>query len=388
MVEDRWQQNLVFGRRASGFLKPLAGMICLFWILLVSACAGRPGFRVDPLPAYDALFERRQGWTGADGAYSLALSEDSLLWMFGDTWVGEIRNGAHVEAVIVNNSLAVQTGIAPGKAALDFYFSRTAGGRPAAFFGPDEERGWFWIYHGVRTRRGLYLFLVQIEPTEAPPSAGFEPVGTWLVHVANPLDSPDHWRVTRNRIPWENFTSRGATFFGSWILKKGSWIYVYGTTEEIVDGFHRKYMILARVSEEDLSRFDRWRFYVKGKWSSDFSAAERLCADIANEFSVSFLDARGKWVAVYSAGGLGRHISARFAPNPWGPWSDPRILYHCPEMQWGKDIFCYAAKAHPALAAAADEIIITYVANSTDFYKMAADTRLYRPRFLRAIFPP
>ena len=51
-----------------------------------------------------------------------------------------------------------------------------------------------------------------------------------------------------------------------------------------------------------------------------------------------------------------------------------------------EDIFCYAAKGHPELSLTPDELIITYVANSTDFYKMAADARLYRPRFIRVRF--
>jgi hypothetical protein len=55
-------------------------------------------------------------------------------------------------------------------------------------------------------------------------------------------------------------------------------------------------------------------------------------------------------------------------------------------MSPAKDILCYAAKGHPELSIAPNELIITYVANSTDFYKMVADARLYRPRFIRVSF--
>jgi hypothetical protein len=59
------------------------------------------------------------------------------------------------------------------------------------------------------------------------------------------------------------------------------------------------------------------------------------------------------------------------------------MVYACPEMKRGRDVFCYAAKGHPALAPVAGEMIVTYVANSMDFESVAADAGLYRPRFLR-----
>jgi hypothetical protein len=47
------------------------------------------------------------------------------------------------------------------------------------------------------------------------------------------------------------------------------------------------------------------------------------------------------------------------------------VVYRCPEAAWDKRIFCYAAKAHPMLASASDELIVTYAANSLDFTQIA-----------------
>jgi len=368
------------------FKKHILKFYCLIALLLIAACAAQPEIRVDVLPHYDALFDRQTGWTGADGAYSVPLSKNLILWLFGDTWVGDIQNNVHVNATIVNNTLAIQHGLPPSESSVDFYIGRTPGGKAEAFIHPADGRGWLWIYHGVLTPQGLYLFLVQIERTEKPPAAGFRLIGTWLAHVANPEDLPANWRIAHHRIPWGSFSSPAATLFGSWVLKQGQWIYIYGTTEDVIDGFHHKYMILARAPESGLARFDQWQFYNNGKWSADYKKAERLCAGVANEYSVSYLPAMGNYIAVYSDSDRSDNIVARFAPNPWGPWDDPVSFYRCPEARWGKNIICYAAKGHPGILEDPNELMVTYIANSTDFDTMVNDARLYRPRFIRVRF--
>jgi hypothetical protein len=91
----------------------------------------------------------------------------------------------------------------------------------------------------------------------------------------------------------------------------------------------------------------------------------------------------GQHIAVYSAGDSTDKIVARLAPDPWGPWNDPVFLYQCPEASWGQNIICYAAKGHPDISTTPNELIISYIANSTDFETMVSDARLYRPRFIR-----
>jgi len=360
--------------------------LSLLLLLLIGSCASQPGLRVEELPQYNALFERRTGWTGADGGYSVALADDKILWLFGDTWYGEVRGGRHMDAVIIHNSIAIQRGQMPPGASVEFYTGLSPSGIPRAFVQPDDNSGWFWIYDGIRVGKGLYLFLVQLERTVDRKSFGFKIVGSQMGHVPNYGDAPGNWRLTRHRIPWGRFAAAGDTLFGSSLLKADKYIYIYGTAEDVNGEIRRKSMILARVPENKLDQFDQWRFYSAGKWSTDFNKSSGLCSDMANEFSVSYLPAVGKYVVVYTEKGFSRNIAMRFAPDPWGPWTDPRRIYACPEADRGKDVFCYAAKGHPDLSSAPDELIITYVANSLDFGKMAADATIYRPRFLKVRF--
>jgi hypothetical protein len=366
--------------------KYIFNFIVLIAIFLTAACASPPQVSVEALPHYDALFERHSGWTGADGAYSVSLAANRLLWLFGDTWYGEIRDGHHHNAVIVNNSIGIQRGISPPDAVVSFYSGKAPGGKPLAFIRPADGRGWFWIYDGIRVGKGLYLFLVRLERTAEGRSLGFKIIGSQLAHLTNPANSPENWRWLQQHIPWSRFSATGDTLFGSSVLKDNQFIYIYGTTEVVNGEMRRKSMILARVPATQLGQFDRWRFYSGGKWVADLNKSSRLCSDMANEFSVSYLAALGKYVLVHSEKGFSKNIVVRFAPEPWGPWSEPRPIYACPEAERSRDIFCYAAKGHPDLSTAPDEIIVTYVANSLDFDKVAADATLYRPRFLRVKF--
>lgn len=355
-------------------------------LLFAQTFAQQPKIQTEILPHYDALFTRHSDWTGADGDYSVALSDDLTLWLYSDTWVGRVRNNRHVNATMINNSVALQRGKDPLTAKTEFFYGKQKKGKPTALITPADGRGWFWLYHGVLTKKGLYLFLMQIDKTA---NDGFQHIGASLGYVANPLDKPSAWRITQHKIPFGQFSANGDTLFGSAIFKDENFIYIYGTDEDIEDGwFHRKYMIAARVPEDEFADFAQWRFYTDGKWQSDYKKATRICPDIANEYSVSFQPSLGKYVMVYTENGLSKNIMLRTASKPYGEWSAPQIIYQCPEAAWDKKIVCYAAKAHPSLSAKPDELVITYIANSSDFFQMAADARLYRPRFLRLKFLP
>ena len=52
-------------------------------------------------------------------------------------------------------------------------------------------------------------------------------------------------------------------------------------------------------------------------------------------------------------------------------------------MDWPVKPFAYAGKAHPELTDAPGELIVTYAANSSDFWTLFQDARLYWPRFVR-----
>jgi len=128
----------------------------LLTLFFLTACQTQPRFTVETLPRYDAAFQQASGWTGGDGAYSVALDDRRVLWLFGDTFVGRVQEAQRIDSRLINNSAAIQTGAEPAAAALRFVYRTLPDGRPLAFLQPEDGVGWFWPYHGVRTPKGLF----------------------------------------------------------------------------------------------------------------------------------------------------------------------------------------------------------------------------------------
>ncbi|MHC4596101.1 MAG: protein kinase domain-containing protein [Planctomycetota bacterium] len=338
-----------------------------------------------PLPEYDALFTRTEGWTGGDAVYSVALADDITLWLYGDTWIGDVVDGRHNGATMVNNTIGLQRGKDPTTASVKFFWGTTKEGKPAAFIRPTDGTGWFWIGDGIVADGKLYLFAGQIVKTDEKGTWGFKYIETWLVEVENPHDEPLAWRVRQYKIPYGRYSKDGNLFFGSAVMRDGDFVYIYGSSEDWSKGMGGRSMIIARVRFDEMTDFGKWRFFSDGNWQSDMAGICEHFDGTADGFSVCYQPAIKQYVVVYTENGLSENIMMRFSPTPVGPWSSAYKVFECPEVEWHETYFCYAAKAHSEISKKG-ELIVTYVCNSTDFWKMAADTRIYRPRFLRINF--
>jgi len=355
------------------------------WVILVPllARAGAPVVKsAASAPDLDALFDRADGWIGADGAYSVAFSPKRTLWLFSDTWVGKIQDGRRTDATIVNNSVGVQEGI---DKRVTYSVARGANGKPAALIVPADGRGWFWLQAGVADRGRLLLFLNQVEKTDDKSVFGFRSVGLWLGTVANADKPPELWSVKQVKMPNAVFSADRMLAWGAAVLRVGEDLYVYGIDERREKGTPNRQMVVARVPLASAGTMAAWRYYCDGVWGEDFRNASRLAGDIASDYSVTPF--RDRYIAIYTERGLSPRIMGRMADRPWGPWSAPAALYECPEMSRDKNVFCYGAKAHPTLSSGQD-LVVSYVVNSFDFWQVAREAKLYWPRFVRVTLVP
>jgi len=344
-----------------------------------------------PAPEYDALFQRSSArtassWIGADGDYSVALDKDTVLWLYSDTFVGNVKDNRRVDTVMINNSIAIQR--IGAKKSVEFFYGTDKGGKPSAFVIPDDGRGYYWLFDGAMTTKGLFFFLTRVEHSDASPVFPFRLFGMNLAHVTNPSDPPPKWRIEQHNVPFSRFMRDGTIHFGSATLKAGSYFYIYGVDSFRKDeaGNRLNAMIVARVPEDKFGSFPAWRFFSGGKWKTGFEQCDPMFSNVATEYSVSYIPGIKQYAAVYTEGGLYGKIIVRLSPKPEGPWGPPITVYECPDKDWHEKTYSYAAKAHPELSDSPNELIVTYATNSMHFPDLFDDARLYWPRFVRLTF--
>ena len=214
----------------------------------------------------------------------------------------------------------------------------------------------------------------------------FKGIGTWIAEISNPLDTPTKWKVKQSKIPFGRYNTKNDLSFGTALLQKGNYIYIYGNQSNPGQLYATRSMVVARVPSSKLTDFSQWRFYHRGSWVKDVKQATELFEDAAPEYQVSYLPALKQYVTVFTELGMSKNIQMRISPAPIGPWSPATTIYVCPEVSWNTTYFCYAAKGHTSIATAPNELIVTYAVNSFDFWQMVSDSRIYFPRYLRLTF--
>jgi len=333
-------------------------------------------FAASSAPDLDARFNSTEGWLGADGIYSVTLSEKRTAWLFSDTWTGVIKDGHRTQPRMINNSV----GITEGAKNARFYYATDRDGKAATPFTPPDGRGWYWLWAGTVDSGHLCLFAARVEKSGGGGAFGFSLFGTALGEVANPQDAPTAWRVQWRDVPdaW-----RPHVFWGSAALVHDGFTYVYGFAENKGKGLDfQRCMILARAPSGALADFTSWRFYGKGAWHADAGQAEQVCPGVATEYSATYVASRKRFLLVTHDMFLSPKIVARTAANPWGPWSDKTELYTCPEASGNRGVFCYAAKHQPVFSDDST-LVISYAANGHDMSTVLNDPSLYVPRFIR-----
>lgn len=332
-----------------------------------------------PDDVMNAKFANTDGWIGADGIQSIPLPDQSVLWVFGDTLTGRIRDGKRVDLRMVNNSFARQTGSGQSTQ-VKLQLNRDPDGNPASYIVPKSKPGYFWLWDGIVEEGKLYLFTTRLTSPGTITAFDWKLLDQSLLVIENPLEPPNQWRIQQLDLPFGVFTDDYEAIWGLEVLKVDGQIYVYGTTREKV-GTTRG-LVVARVSPKDFTHFERWEFLRDNDWQHESRRTSWLTTEVGTEGSITWLPDRGRYVYVYSPP-LDPNIKMRTATTPIGPWSEPVTIYTCPEAGWDPRIFCYAGKAR-LVPGSTTELMVSYATNSFEMEShVTADARVYFPRFVR-----
>lgn len=325
----------------------------------------------------DRLFHAEPRWLGGDGAYSIDLGNERVLWLFADSFIATSAALRRSESRMVHSSVAIQQGRDPTSAGMAFYWRETAG-QPQSFF-PESGTVWHWPSHGALVDHRLLIFCMRL--VAASGGLGFDTVGSVAVAIDDPAADPRSWQLQWLALPVNALD----LIYGSAVFVDGDRLYAYSATDAANHDLYLVRWTRSQVLAGDLLSPEWWRPDL-GQWTSQQQLTGRPLPALRSgqtELSVHAESHVGGWLEVQTEGFGASSISTRRAGVLTGPWLGYAPLFTPPEAT-RPNVLLYAAKAHPELMGA--ELVITYASNSTDFAELVNDVTLYFPRFVRVRF--
>ncbi len=355
-------------------------------------------FTSEAAPEWTNLMERTSGWFGADGIFSIPLDgvEDQgvknkrTLFIFSDTYIGEVENGIPKPGnIMVNNTTAWLDGIEADESAISFEFNKDEMGNPISYFVPDnevsEEGEYFWLGDGfINHEKGqaLYLFAYHVHKT-GPNVFDFEQTHVALLKIKDP--SPEGMSKYEQIPTYLGFVhpEYGRVYFGSGVFvntrKAGApdpdgFVYIYGVMEK------NKTLIAARVRPKRIEDFGQWTFWNGEAWVGNKEEVAPLASHVSNELSVS-PTGDGRYLLSFTIMGISDKIGIQVGETPVGPFGEIHEVYTCPEYA-EKGLFPYNAKAHYHLSKPG-ELLVAYNTITFNFWEdIQKDASIYHPRFV------
>jgi hypothetical protein len=347
-----------------------ARAICLAFFLLLSFCRPLPmpapdtcsGSAAEPDREFNRLFQRSgNGWTGGDGTLSVALPDGRTLWLFGDSFLGNVfpDRSRPSEAPFIRNSMIVQKG-----AALETLY-QSAGGSPVAFFDPDAADHWYWPGHGVVEDGTLKIFLHRFEQTE-PRLWSWRWVGNELAELSLPSLSLSGFAAA----PSDN-----EVLYGVCILETEAFTYIYGAADLRMP----KEAHLARAPAGNVQ--GPWQYFNGSSWSEIPADTAPVLSGVSTQFAVLQTGTDFYLFSMDGRTAFSSEIVVYRAGHPWGPWQGPLVIYRAPEAT--EAVFAYNPFVHPQFTEAG-RVLLSYNLNHvSDPSAVYRDADIYRPRFIR-----
>lgn len=358
-------------RRGRSTPGPAAGEITAPW-KQVSWIAGVP----DPVVYRDPFFEQRfqrhdEGFTGGDATYSVPLPDGRTAWIFGDTFIGDVKadNKTRVkqDPIYVRNSIVVGDGNH-----VETLYSRHQGKNASLVIHPDayrsdgslvEDSVWFWPGDGYVEEGKLNLFLSEFIRSDTG-MWGFSWEGTWLATFL----LPEMEQESLVRLPE---LTRTGVHLGHAVYPGPDYTYVYGAGD--------KKPHAARYPSGDMEA--GWEFYDGTRWREDPLAIAPM-SDLHGSEQFTVFKLGQTYILVTQMSAIGDAICSFTSETPYGPWGNRQNLYETPLPDSTKNLFTYNAVAHPQFIR--DEmLLISYNMNSFRLQDHFENAGIYRPRFIR-----
>ena len=326
--------------------------------------------------SYTQLFRRNTGgWTAGDGSISVALPNGRSLWLFGDSYLDDVRISDTTLPCLfqVRNAVMVQNG-----KEFSTLLDSTQTGVQRTFFRdyPWSDTTLYWPNHGFVEKDTIYIFLGKVKN-----DASIAFLGNYVAK----LHYPDLKLLSITSLP--DFAKIN---FGVSILYDSSsgYYYSYGVRANWI--VFEPY--IARFKLEQL--LNGWEFFNGSSWSSDPVQASKISNSAMgaafgvvkhNNTYYLFSQENG-----FLTSGGGRHLYAYRATNPTGPFVGEQLLYTIEDKWKDEYLVTYNAMPHPEVYK--DSISIGYNVNGNDstckgnLFVDRLNADCYRPKFIAVAY--
>lgn len=370
---------------------------------MVATLAAQPGeVSIDSAEAARSIsfYPYKGSWHGADVAYSIQLSQDRYLWLFGDTFAGSPNTQRVPGDSMPRNSIGIAECPLGKQCRVAYTWTDHPSGPPSAFFDTGTAE-FYWPLDGFVTGDTLYVVLQKMHTVGDGGAFGFDYSGVVLASIKNYMDPPSLWRIVYQTILSGNTVIPGVATVGPPSPERstdrsvtGGYAYFFTW----VKNGHSPEVALVRLPSTSLDdaalSSGHWQYLTKsGAWNS-WTTSPSLPADAKvmvhgnyTEFTVIYHPELHRWLMTLPGGLMDGAALLSQADSLTGRWSTPEPIYNYPESQpsnadHAPNVFCYAAKEHPELEGRGT-FTFTYACNSMKEAEVLANSRLYHPVVVR-----
>ncbi len=307
-------------------------------------------------------------FTGGDGVYSVQLPDKRNVWIFGDSFLGNVtedRKRIKTSPLYVRNCFVIQDGdetqtLTQGD--LSEFKSMMIPPEVADGSSGKDERGmWYWPGDAFVEGSSLFVFNSKFIKT-AEDMWGFEFAGTELIEFS--LPDIEQKKVKR-------FENLNGVHFGHAVCKTDDFTYIYGDRD--------KMPYVARAISGNI--YQEWEFWIGDEWDSDALIAKPILNETGSE-QFSVFEWEGQYVMIMQGDSLSQKIYSYTSIKPEGPWGNRRIIYETPIVENCESCWTYNALGHPQFMKDG-MLLVSYNTNSMELQDHYDNADIYKPRFIR-----
>ncbi len=340
---------------------------------------------------------RTDDWTGGDGTHSVRLPDGRVLWLFSDTFLGQVHAPPNpvgqphtwrdTSAPMVRNSAVVMSRSGT--------LHRTL---PAPLFPDPAPQQWRWpVAARVEPRSpGADEQVVRVLLWNRMASQGPWIYGVPLATEVATLSLPD-LRVegivkVSDQQGVEDPEKR--VLYGAATVDDDGWTYVFGGTDAQATSRPSSHAHVARVRHGRLAEADAWEYWDGEEWGRAATSRPVLGDGRRKGVGSAFTVVRDKGTYVLftmAAGAEGlTTVTSYWSCSPTGPWHGPAKAFEAPlpkDAAVRQETAAYNPQAHPALGGDG-RVVLSYDVNWLDPVPASAQANvnrnvaLYRPRFV------